>query len=78
MWIYKGSFKESFRVKEFSEVPVNATNKCASANSECSKSGLANNIKVGLDDMKTFILLLNDKLKGSNMKLITLVVIDRT
>ena len=31
-------------------------------------------IKLGLDDLKMFILLCNDELKGSNMKLISLVV----
>ena len=31
---------------------------------------LSTKIKIGLDDMNTFILLLNEKLKGSNMKLV--------
>ena len=35
---------------------------------------LQTDVKLGLDDLKMFILLCNDKLKGSNMRLISLVV----
>ena len=35
---------------------------------------LETDIKLGLDDLKMIILLCNDKLKGSNMKFISLVV----
>ena len=38
---------------------------------------LATDIKLGLDDLKMFILLFNDKLKKSNLKLISLVVTDK-
>ena len=38
---------------------------------------LVADIKLGLDDLKMFILLFNDKLKGSNMKLISLIVNDK-
>ena len=38
---------------------------------------LVADIKLGLDDLKMFILLFNDKLKGSNMMLISLIVTDK-
>ena len=38
---------------------------------------LETKIKLGFDELKMFILLFNDKLKGSNMKLISAVVTDK-
>ena len=44
-------------------------------NAEC--HNLAADIRFGLDDLKMFILLFHDRLKNSNLKLISLVVIDK-
>ena len=38
---------------------------------------LTTDIRLGLDELKMFLLLFNDKLKNSNLKLIPLVVTDK-
>ena len=72
------SLQRSLKIRAFSELPVtivyNPQENVLLLIRNAKNQDLANDIKLGLDDLKMFILLCSDKLKGSNMKLISLVV----
>ena len=72
--------KGSFKIEEFSEksiVVYNPQEYMLLLIRNAESQDLVTDIKLGLDDLKMFILLFSDKLKGSNMKLISLVVTDK-
>ena len=73
--------KERFEIKKFSEAPVivvyNPQENVLMLIRNAKRQNLTTDIKIGLDDLKMFILLFNDKLKNSNLKLISLVVADK-
>ena len=73
--------KGSFKIKEFSEKPIivvyNPQENVLLLLRNEENQDLVTDIKLSLDDLKMFILLFSDKLKGSNMKLISLVVTDK-
>ena len=70
--------KRSLKIRAFSEEPVtivyNPQENVLLLIRNAEHRDLETDVKLGLDDLKMFILLCNDKLKGSNMKLISLVV----
>ena len=70
--------KRSLKIRAFSEEPVtivyNPQENALLLIRNAEHRDLETDVKLGLDDLKMFILLCNDKLKGSNMKLISLVV----
>ena len=72
------ALKKSFKIEQVSEAPVivvyNPQENVLLLIREAESQDLATDIRLGLDDLKMFILLFNDKLKESNMKLISLVV----
>ena len=73
--------KEKLKIKQFSEAPVtvvyNPRENVLLLIRNAERQDLAIDIKLGLDDLKMFIVLLNDKLRNSNLKLISLVVTDK-
>ena len=75
------ALKKSFKIEQVSEVPVivvyNPQENVFLLIRNAESQDLATDIKLGLDDLKMFILLFNDNLKDSNMKLISLVVTDK-
>ena len=75
------ALKKSFKIEQVSEVPVivvyNPQENVFLLIRNAESQDLATDIKLGLDDLKMFILLFNDNLKHSNMKLISLVVTDK-
>ena len=77
----KEILKGSFEIEEFSEKPImvvyNPHENMLLLIRNAENQDLVTDIKLGLDDLKMFILLFIDKLKGSNMKLISLVVTDK-
>ena len=70
--------KKSLKIQAFSEETVtivyNPQDNVLLIIRNAKNRDLETDVKLGLDDLKMFILLCNDKLKGSNMKLISLVV----
>ena len=70
--------KSSLTIRSFSEEPVtviyNPQENVLLLIRNAKNQDLETNIKLGLDDLKMFILLCSDQLKGSKMKLISLVV----
>ena len=70
--------KRRLNIQEFSEEPVtiiyNPQENVLLLIRNAENQDLETNIKLGLDDLKMFILLCSDQLKGSKMKLISLVV----
>ena len=75
------ALKKSFRIEQVSEALVivvyNPQENVLLLIRNAESQDLASDIKLGLDDLKMFILLFNDNLKDSNMKLISLVVTDK-
>ena len=75
------ALKEKLKIETFSEAPVivvyNPQENALLLIRNAENQSMATDIKLGLDDLKMFILLSNEKLKGSNMKLISLVVTDK-
>ena len=73
--------KGNFKIQEFSEQPViivyNPQENVLLLIRHAENQDLVADIKLGLNDLKMFLLLFNDKLKGSNIKLISLVVTDK-
>ena len=73
--------KEKLKIKQFSEAPAivvyNPRENVLLLIRNAERQDLAIDIKLGLDDLKMFIVLLNDKLRNSNLKLISLVVTDK-
>ena len=73
--------KGNFKIQEFSEQPViivyNPQENVLLLIRHAENRDLVADIKLGLNDLKMFLLLFNDKLKGSNIKLISLVVTDK-
>ena len=65
------SLQRSLKIRAFSELPVtivyNPQENVLLLIRNAKNQDLANDIKLGLDDLKMFILLCSDKLKGSNM-----------
>ena len=74
----RGVLKRSLKVRAFSEEPVtivyNPQEHVLLLIRNAENRDLETDVKLGLDDLKMFILLCNDQLKGSKMKLISLVV----
>ena len=74
----KEVLQRSLKIQAFSEEPVtivhNPQENVLLLIRIAEHQDLEADIKLGLDDLKMFILLCNDELKGSNMKLISLVV----
>ena len=75
------ALKDSLKIEEFSKASIilvyNPQKKVVLLIRNAESQDLATDIKLGLDDLKMFILLFNDKLKKSNLKLISLVVADK-
>ena len=75
------ALKKSFKIEQVSEAPVivvyNPQENVFLLIRNAESQDLATDIKLGLDDLKMFILLFNDNLKDSNMKVISLVVTDK-
>ena len=75
------TLKERLKIENFSEAPIivvyNPQENVLLLIRNAENQGMATDIKLGLDDLKMFILLCNEKLKDSNMKLISLVVNDK-
>ena len=75
------ALKKNFKIREFSDTPViivyNPQENVLLLIRTAEEKNLTTDIKLGLDDLKMFILLVNDKLKDSKMKLISLVVTDK-
>ena len=73
--------KEKFEIKKISEAPVivvyNPRENVLLSVRNAERQDLATDIKLGLDDLKMFIVLFNDKLQNNNLKLISLVVTDK-
>ena len=73
--------KDSLKIKAFSEAPIivvyNPQKNVVLLIRNTESQDLQTDIKLGLDDLKMFILLFHDKLKKSNLKLISLVVADK-
>ena len=73
--------KDSLKIEKFSEAPIvvvyNPQKNVVLLIRNAESQDLQTDIKLGLDDLKMFILLFNDKLKNSNLKLISLVVADK-
>ena len=74
----RGVLKRSLKVRAFPEEPVtivyNPQEHVLLLIRNAENRDLETDVKLGLDDLKMFILLCNDQLKGSKMKLISLVV----
>ena len=74
----KEALQRSLKIRAFSEEPVtivhNPQENVLLLIRIAEHQDLETDVKLGLDDLKMFILLCNDELKGSNMKLISLVV----
>ena len=72
--------KERLEIKTFSEAPVivvyNPQENVLLLIRNAEMQDLTTDIKIGLDDLKMFILLFNDELKSSNLKIISLMVTD--
>ena len=75
------ALKKSLKIEEISEAPVivvyNPQENVLLLIRNAENQDLASDIKLGRDDLKMLILLFNDKLKDSNMKLISLIVTDK-
>ena len=75
------ALNKSLKIEEISEAPIivvyNPQENVLLLIRDAESQDLASDIKLGLDDLKMFILLFNDKLKDSNIKLISLVVTDK-
>ena len=73
--------KEKLEIETFSEAPVivayNPQGNVLLLIRNAERQDLTTKTKIGLDELKMFILLLNDALKNSNLKLISLVVTDK-
>ena len=76
------ALKESLKIRAFSEEPVtivyNPQENVLLLIRSTENKDLTTEIKLGLDDIKMFVLLFHDILKSSNLKLISLVVTDNT
>ena len=74
------ALKKSFKITAFSEEPVivvyNPQENVLLLIRSAENQDLTTDVKLGLDDLKMFILLFHDKLEYSNMKLISLEVTD--
>ena len=74
----KEVLKRSLKIRAFSDEPVtivyNPQENVLLLIRNAKNRDLKTDVKLGLDDLKMFILLCNNNLKGSNMKLISLVV----
>ena len=74
------ALKENFQIEEFSEEPVivvyNPQENVLLFIRSAENQELTTDIKLGLDDLKMFLLLFHDKIQYSNLKLISLVVTD--
>ena len=74
----KEALQRSLKIRAFSEEPVtivyNPQEHVLLLIRNAENQDLESDVKLGLDDLKMFILLCNDQLKGSKMKLISLVV----
>ena len=75
------AIKDSLKIEEFSGASIifvyNLQKNVVLLIRNAESQDLANDIRLGLDDLKMFMLLFNDKLKKSNLKLISLVVTDQ-
>ena len=75
------ALKERLKIEDISEASVivvyNPQENVILLIRTAESQDLETDIKLGLNDLKMFILLFNDKLKDSNMKLISLVVTDK-
>ena len=75
------AIKDSLKIEELSEASIifvyNPQKNVVLLIRNAESQDLANDIRLGLDDLKMFMLLFNDKLKESNLKLISLVVTDQ-
>ena len=75
------ALKDSLKIEEFSKASIifvyNPQKNVVLLIRSAESQDLATDIKLGLDDLKMFMLLFNDKLKKSNLKLISLVVADK-
>ena len=73
--------KGSFEMQLFSEEPLivvyNPQENALLLIRKAENEELTTDIKLGLDDLKMFLLLFHDKLQNSNLKLISLVVTDK-
>ena len=76
------ALKKGFKITAFSEEPVivvyNPQENVLLLIRSAENQDLTTDVKLGLDDLKMFILLFHDTLEYSNMKLISLVVTDNT
>ena len=65
------TLKERLKIENFSEAPIivvyNPQENVLLLIRNAENQGMATDIKLGLDDLKMFILLCNEKLKDSNM-----------
>ena len=75
------ALKDSLKIEELSEAPIifvyNPQENVVLLIRNAESQDLATDIKLGLNDLKMFMLLFNDKLKKSDLKLISLVVTDK-
>ena len=75
------ALKGSFEMQLFSEEPLivvyNPQENALLLIRKAENEELTTDIKLGLDDLKMFLLLFHDKLQNSNLKLISLVVTDK-
>ena len=75
------ALQRSLKIRVFSEEPVtivyNPQEHVLLLIRNAENRDLETDVKLGLDDLKMFILLCNDNLKGSKMKLISLVVTEK-
>ena len=75
------ALKERLKIENFSDAPIivvyNPQENVILLIRNAENQDLATDIKLGLNDLKMFILLCNEKLKDSNMKLVSLVVTDK-
>ena len=75
------ALKDSLKIDVFSEKPIvvvyNPQENTLLLIRKAENEELTTDIRLGLDDLKMFLLLFHDKLKNSNLKLISLVVTDK-
>ena len=78
----RDALRGTFKVKAFSEAPIivvyNPKENVILLIRNAQTQDLETDINIGFDDLKMFILLFYDELEGTNLKLISLVVIDKT
>ena len=77
----RATLEDSLKIEEFSEAPIivvyNPQKSVLLLIRNAESQDLATDIKLGLADLKMFILLFNDMLKESNLKLTSLVAADQ-